>query len=709
MALFGQIMLCVAAMLSAAGTAVYLARGEERRFHEAGRALLLAAATAAAAALVVLAFLLVTHNTSVAYVHSYADRTMSPGLLLAAVWGGQQGSLTFWAVLQTWFTAAAAVWLGRRSLETAPVSMALLGGMQLFFLLLVLFHSDPFAPLGTTASHGVGLNPLLRNPYMAWHPPTLFLGFVGFSVPMAFALGALAHGRPDHETWIPGQRPFLLVAWVFLSIGNVLGMVWAYQVLGWGGYWGWDPVENAAFLPWLTGTALVHSALATERRGVLRRSTVLLAVLTVVLIVFGTFLTRSGVIESVHAFAGATTGSYLLVLLIAVGALGVGLLIRRWHSLAPRARLESLATREGLVLLGSLLFVGAATFVWVATMMPLFTEVLADEKLTLQPPFFNRWMVPIGLAILALLGLCTVVGWRGREGGGPARWVIPTLAGLTTALVATVLGDVRGELGPAMAFAPVTSLGLVAAVGAASLLEVRRAVMAGGETGPAGRRIGAQLVHLGMILMFVGFTGSGFTEENRASLAPGEQLAVAGYQVRLIGLRGDEDAAREAVFADIDVRGPDGFREVFSPARFVYHSHPGQPTSEVAIDSDPARDLFLVLGDVAEDGGRAVIRAVINPLVFWIWIGGALMVLGTLWALVRRRTLLGWLELGPDLRDRLVRPVLGILVVSIAVAASWLLRGLPAALVTVGAVLLAMALLELHTALRRLAGLGGGE
>ncbi|HUU21140.1 MAG TPA: cytochrome c biogenesis protein CcsA, partial [Phycisphaerae bacterium] len=259
MALFGQLVLCAATVLSAAGAAVYLARGEERRFHEAGRALLLAAAAAGGTALVVLAFLLVTHDYSTAYVHSYADRTMSPGMLLAAIWGGQQGSLLFWAVLQTWFTAAAAVWLGRRSLETAPVSMALLGGLQLFFLLLVLFHSDPFAPLGTTASHGVGLNPLLRNPYMAWHPPTLFIGFVGFTVPMAFALGALAHGRPDHETWIPGQRPFLLVAWVFLGIGNILGMVWAYQVLGWGGYWGWDPVENAAFLPWLTGTALVHS------------------------------------------------------------------------------------------------------------------------------------------------------------------------------------------------------------------------------------------------------------------------------------------------------------------------------------------------------------------------------------------------------------------------------------------------------------------
>jgi cytochrome c-type biogenesis protein CcmF len=709
MALFGQLALCAAAVLSAAGAAVYLARGEEQRFHEAGRALLLAAAAAGAAALVVLAFLLVTHDTSVAYVHSYADRTMSPGLLLAAVWGGQQGSLTFWAVLQTWFTAAAAVWLGRRDLGTAPVSMALLGLMQLFFLLLVLFHSDPFAPLGTTASHGVGLNPLLRNPYMAWHPPTLFIGFVGFSVPLAFALGALAHGRPDHETWIPGQRPFLLVAWVFLGIGNVLGMVWAYQVLGWGGYWGWDPVENAAFLPWLTGTALVHTALAEERRGMLRRFSVLLAVLTAVLIVFGTFLTRSGIIDSVHAFAGATTGPYLLALLLAIGALGIGLLIRRWRALASRARLESLATREGLMLVAGILFVGAAIFVWVATMMPLFTEILADEKLTLRPPFFNRWMVPIGLAILGLLGLCTIIGWRGREGGGPSRWTIPSLAGLGTALIATLLGGVRPGLGPAMAFAPVIALGLVAAVGAAILLEVRRAVLAGGEGGPSGRRIGAQLVHLGVALMFIGFAGAGFTEENSASLAPGEQLTVAGHQVRLIGLRGDTDSAREAVFADLDVRGPDGFLGVFSPARFVYHSHPGQPTSEVAIDGDPARDLFLVLGEVDEDGGRAVIRAVVNPLVFWIWLGGALMVLGTVWALVRRRALLAWLELGAELREKLARPALGVAVVALAVFAAWLLRGPPAALVTLGAVLLALALLQLHTALRRLAGLGGGE
>jgi cytochrome c-type biogenesis protein CcmF len=260
-----------------------------------------------------------------------------------------------------------------------------------------------------------------------------------------------------------------------------------------------------------------------------------------------------------------------------------------------------------------------------------------------------------------------------------------------------------------MAFAPVFAIGFVAAVGSAVLLDVRRAALAGGEAGPAGRRVGAQLVHLGVVLMFVGFTGAGFTEENRASLAPGEQLQVAGHRVRLIGLRADRDAAREAVFADLDVRGPGGFRGVFSPARFVYHSHPGQPTSEVAIDGGPARDLFLVLGDIDEERGRAVIRAVVNPLVFWIWAGGALLVLGTAWALVRRRDLLRWLELGAELRAGLARPALAALIVLAALTAACFLRGLPAALVTLGAVLLAAALLQLHTALRRLLGIGGGQ
>ena len=370
MASFGEMMLYVSVLLSAAGGAICLARGRERRYFGVSRSLLVAAAAASAIALVTLVFLLVVHDYRVEYVRDYADRTMSLGFLVTAVWGGQAGSLMVWGILQTWFTAAAAVWFSsREDLTHAPVAFGFLSALQAFFLLLTVFHSNPFEPLGTVATEGVGLNPLLRNFYMVFHPPTLYIGFVGFSVPMAFALAALAENALDGG-WLKEQRPWILVAWAFLSVGNILGMVWAYEELGWGGYWGWDPVENAAFLPWLTGTALVHSALAEERRGVLRRWNILLITVTFALIVFGTFLTRSGVIESVHAFAGATTGPYFLGLISVTSVVALVLLFMRLGRLRPRNSRGPFPSRDWTIMVGNWVFVAAATFVWVATMMP---------------------------------------------------------------------------------------------------------------------------------------------------------------------------------------------------------------------------------------------------------------------------------------------------------------------------------------------------
>jgi cytochrome c-type biogenesis protein CcmF len=704
-------MLCAAALLSAIGGAVCLARGSQRRFFDVGRNLIYAAAATATVSALALVFLLVTHDYRVEYVRDYADRSMPLGYLITALWGGQAGSLTFWAVLQTWFTAAAAAWLRRRDIAPAPVALGFLSALQVFFILLVLYHSDPFEPLGTLATRGAGLNPLLRNAYMAFHPPTLFIGFVGFSVPMAFTLAALVGGEAD-GAWLQAQRPWILFAWIFLTVGNVLGMVWAYEELGWGGYWGWDPVENASLMPWFTSTALVHSAMAEKRRGILRRWNILLIVLTFELIVFGTFLTRSGVIQSVHSFAGSQVGPYLLGLIGVTGGSTIALLIFRFRELRPARPVGGVLTRDGFSVINNWLFTVAVAFVWIATMMPLLTDVFTGEKVTLTPAFYNRWMVPVGVLVLALLGLCSVVPGRTLEPGELfSRIAAPVLVGVAAGCLSVLTVGLAPEQTGPMAFAPAISVGLLAAIALAILMELRRIVLLRrrreGPTHRLGRRVGAQLVHLSVVMMFVGFTGSAFTEEKQAALAPGEHLTVAGYRIGLIGLRGDTDVERDAVFADLDVSGPSGTMGVLSPARYTYHTHPNQPTSEVVIRSNLSRDVFLILGETSGSTGRAVIRAVINPLVLWIWIGGMLLVLGTLVALIRFDALAAWLEVDAEIRARAMRPGL-IVAASIAIAViAGFARDLAVSLVALGAILVAVAIYLLGSALVGLARTGG--
>jgi cytochrome c-type biogenesis protein CcmF len=546
---------------------------------------------------------------------------------------------------------------------------------------------------------------------MAFHPPTLFIGFVGFSIPMAFALAALVDGRIDGE-WLEAQRPWILVAWVFLTVGNVLGMVWAYEELGWGGYWGWDPVENASLMPWLTSTALVHSATAEQRRGVLRRWNVLLIAITFELIIFGTFLTRSGIIASVHAFAGAAVGPHLLGLIAVAGPLTIALLLLRFRALRPARPLRGVLSREGLALAGNWLFLVAAAFIWIATMMPLLTEIFRGEKVILTPEFFNRWMVPLGLLLLALLGLCSAISWRApRAGELFSRLAPPILVGVAAGCLTALVGGLDLGRGLLLALAPALSIGLLALVSVAILLEIRRIALARrrqqNPTGRLGRRIGAQLVHLSVVAMFVGFTGAAFTEEAQGSLGPGEHLAVAGYRITMVGLRSDSDVERDAVFADLEVHGPDGSLGVLSPARFTYHTHPGQPTGEVVISSDLATDVFLILGEADTGSGRAVIRALINPLVSWIWIGGALLVLGTLIALVRFDRLAALLEADAELRSSVLKPG-AIVAASIGIAVvAGLARDLAVALVTLGAIALALALYLLWGAMHGLARTGG--
>jgi cytochrome c-type biogenesis protein CcmF len=577
-------------------------------------------------------FALVTHDFRLAYVRDYADRTMSTTYLLTALWGGQEGSLLLWAALQAGLLALLGRSFGQQPkfARLEAVTMGVLSALSAAFCLLVLFHADPFETLGTEATSGVGMNPLLRNPYMAVHPPTLYLGFVGLSVPFAFAVAALAEGGLQ-ELWPKAARSWTLWAWLFLSAGNILGMVWAYEELGWGGYWGWDPVENASFMPWLTGTALLHTLIAQRRDGSHRLWSTFLAALSFVLVVFGTFLTRSGVIQSVHAFAGATSGPYLLALI--AGCVLLVLLVGVWRrrDFASGGDVPSSSTRLGMITWTAWLLLLCTVFVWLATTSPLWAEWLRGEKVVMTPEFYNRWMVPLGLCLLGLIGACLVLGWKKLD--IPAlrrRLLMPLVAAVAAAVIGILGGAVRDVPGP-MRYAAVAAMALIAfaavAVGAELWSSFRKV-----GSGAAGRvqRLGAHVVHLSVVILFIGFVGAGFEKEDARSLQPGQSLTVGGYTLTFLGLRVDVDFERRALLADIEAKRKGRMLGVFSPGKYTYHSHPGQPTSEVAIRTSLAEDLFLILGDADERTSRASVRVVVNPLVIWLWIGGVLLGLGTI-------------------------------------------------------------------------------
>lgn len=654
---------------------------KDERFESPVRKLFLAAAVMGTVAAAVLVFLLVTHDYRVTYVRGYADRTMTLGYLVTALWGGQQGSLMFWAMLQSWFAAAMGYWLVEKDWDILRNSMGIMGGIAMFFWLLVLTQSNPFELNGEDPMTSFGMNPLLRNPYMVFHPPTLFIGFAGFSVPLAVGLAVLVKGRSDND-WLFPLRPWILFAFVFLSVGNILGMVWAYEELGWGGYWGWDPVENASLMPWFTAAALVHSTMAQRRWGILKRWNLTLIVVTFLLTIFGTFLTRSGIIQSVHAFSDATEGPYLLGVIAVVLVVFIYLMVRRYKLLAPDNQFE-MWSKQWMFEFTNWLFVIALLFVGLATLWPLFLDVFKGEQGTVPPSFFNKWMVPIGLIIFATVGVCSLLPGEAMMKRADKKKKMDLLRQTgVLALLSTLSGSLVGlqpELKGAMTAAPAVSVGLIVFVSGALLIQMRKSYLSGYTM-----RLGGQLVHLAMALMYVGFTGSGFVSEKKANLGNGEFMYVDDIKITYLGLRSDVNFEREAIFADLEVARPGGSVQVVSPARYLYHSHPKQPTSEVHIVTAPARDLFFILGETEFRQGRAVIKVLSNPLVIWIWIGGALLILGVMIAM-SSGGLRAVLEMKPALRQKLSPVAVGVGVLAVVLLFGMFWMGVPGGVAFVGA------------------------
>ena len=646
---------------------VSLVAGTTRRprFLEAARLGALGTVALVAVATLMLAYAFVTHDYRIRYVARYSDRSMPLPYLFAALWGGQDGSLLWWAFLLSIYTGSCVVWLKGKYRELAPWVIATLMSIMTFFMVLMLFAANPFwTSVSGARPDGEGLNPLLQNFYMAIHPPSLYTGFVGCAVPFSFSIAALVTGRLDNE-WVVASRKWMLFAWMFLSIGNALGMIWAYEELGWGGYWAWDPVENAACLPWFTASAYLHSTMTQERRGMLKVWNVVLVMTTFMLTIFGTFLTRSGMIASVHSFAQSDIGKYFVGYMGVVIGACLGLIVWRLPRLRSEGRIESALSREAVFVVNNWALLGMMTFILVATVFPKISE-LWGEQVTVGPPFFNRWLVPPGLAVFALMGAGPLFGWRKTSESALYRaFVIPVavmiaMAGLHLAfggrlgfpaivesapIYPGVLGVVLQKIGSAV---PLVGVSLCAFNTAVIIQEFSRGAAARRRTNPeegfftsvvrlvskSRRRYGGYTVHFGIVVMFLGFTGKSWDVDREASLTPGQSLDVAGYNIKYEGPRMEVDPSKRMVFADVTVSQLDGKKlGNLSPAKFIYRKMPESPTTEVAMMHSLRDDVYVVVGTVNPTTKVASFHFHVNALVSWIWVGVVVLVLGAVTAM----------------------------------------------------------------------------
>lgn len=583
-----------------------------------------------------LVYLLVSDRFDVRYVAQNSRASMPLAYKISALWGGMEGSLLLWAMILVIYSSVAAYQNRQRHPALMPYVHATCMATAGFFISLMLFSANPFIPLGFTPLDGQGMNPLLQNPAMAIHPPNLYLGFVGFTIPFAFAIAALATGRLD-TTWLHSTRRWTLIAWFFLSIGVTLGAQWAYVELGWGGYWGWDPVENASLMPWLVATAYLHSVMIEEKKQMLRVWNVTLIISTFALCIFGTFLTRSGIVSSVHAFANSNLGPMFAIFLALILAVSFGLVAYRLPELKSEGKLEAVLSRESSFLFNNLVLVVACFAVLWGTMFPVITEAITGTQMTVGPPFFNRVNVPIMLLLLLLTGVGPLIAWRKASLPSLRRaFVMPTVFGLAT-LLAMATSGVRD-------FASMMAFALSAFVTATIVQEFWRGTRArSSATGEAyhralvrltwrnKRRYGGYIIHIGIVCMAIGITGSSaFQRETQATLSSGQTFDFAGYRLQMGDLELFDSSGIQVVSANLVAFQQDQPKFRMWPQR---HFHPGpeaQATTEVAIWSTIRHDLYLVLAAWDLDRGSATFKAYLNPLVKWIWIGGLVLVFGTI-------------------------------------------------------------------------------
>jgi cytochrome c-type biogenesis protein CcmF len=640
MAAFGNLTLLVSFVVATlAGVASYVGiRRDSERLLRAGRSAVYLLACTLSMAIAAMVHAFNSSDFSIKYVAHYSEAGQPFAYKITAVWGGLDGSLLFWVFLLAICSAIAVKTLYRRERAITAYATTVLMAACDFFIYLVVFEKNPFDTfLVSQPATGQGLNPLLQNPYMVAHPPSLYAGFVGLTIPYAFAMGALMAGKLGN-VWFPMVKRWLLSAWFILSLGLTLGMIWAYEVLGWGGFWAWDPVENAGLLPWLTATALIHSAKVQERRGLYVRWNFVLVILSFFLTIVGTFMTRSGIVQSVHAFGkdlhlAWVFGGFMAVIV----AFSFGLMYWRRKELRPSEAIGSILSRESMLGLGNWAFVIATAIVLVATLFPTFSEWLMHERVNVTTAFFNRTMVPVGIVLLLLTGTGSLFPWRGMESTvARRRALLPIAAG---AVVLVVDGIFHFGKSPAA----VICFGVCAFVATVIIGELVRGARArqkaNGSSFPvamaniifrARQPHAGYIVHMGLVLMFVGFAGQAFQREESAVIAAGQSTEFNGYKLRFDGITQHRDLVKETYLADIAVSANGKSLGRLAPGRDFYDQRPNEPVSQVAIRRGFTEDLYITLGSYDDVRKTVALKVVTNPLVDWMWLGFIVLAFGAL-------------------------------------------------------------------------------
>ena len=592
-----------------------------------------------------------TDNFSLAYVAEHSNRALPGFYKFAALWSGQEGSLLWWSFLLSIYAFLALFLNRRKHPELMPWVGVIVAGVQIFFLTLNNFVANPFHILGSTNASGVlrvvsvadghGLNPLLQYYEMVIHPPMLYLGYTGFTIPFAFALAALL-GRYPGEKWIHITRRWTMVAWCFQSVGILLGAHWAYAVLGWGGYWAWDPVENASLLPWITGTAFLHSVMMQEKRGMMKVWNVWLVFVTFMLCILGTFLTRSGVISSVHAFAQSSIGNWFLVFLAIVLCVCIAAYMRNRDYLRSDNQLDSLVSRESSFLFNNLVLLAACFSVLWGTLFPVISEWFTGNKISMGPPYFNKVNVPIALFLLFLTGVGPLLAWRKTSTDALKRnFAMPLAGGILAGIIAAIFGfrDIYSLICLILGvFVTLTILAefyrggrVIAARDNVNLLSA-----VGELTMRNTRRYGGYIIHFGMVLIFIGIAGQPFNQDTQREMSIGDRINIGPYSILCQNFDQVSNDNYQSDRATLEVFENGRSDMMLYPEHRVYTASQVSETI-VSIQSTPLRDLYVVFAGKSPETGRPVIHAYINPLVKFIWFGGIVVVLGTALALLPNR------------------------------------------------------------------------
>jgi cytochrome c-type biogenesis protein CcmF len=633
---FGPIFLIIAL-----GCAVYAmiatilgARRQQQELVDTGHNAAIAVMVFLSLAAVALVQALLADNFQLKYVASTSNRALPVFYKITSLWAGMEGSLLFWAWLLAAFSYVCIMTYRRQQTLLMPYVTAVLMAVATFFISMIVFVTDPFELLAQPPADGRGLNPLLQHWAMVIHPPILYLGYVGFTVPFAFGIAAMLSGQVGND-WLKITRRWTIVPWFFLGVGMMLGGKWAYMELGWGGYWAWDPVENAAMMPWLIGTGFVHSVMIQEKKNMLRVWNMVLIILTFTLCIFGTFLTRSGVISSVHSFTQSSLGPLFLGFVGLIATFSFTLMGLRLHILKSDVRMDSVVSRESAFLLNNVVFLGACFAVFWGTLFPVVSEAVRGIKITVGAPWFNAVLVPISLLLLLLTGIGPLVAWRKSSVEHLKKMFFLPTVGMLVMLAILLIAGMR-HLYALLSFSLSTFVTITI------VTEFHRGAMARGHTNGESypvalwrllmknkRRYGGYVVHFGMVLIFIGVTGAAFTEEAEKQLKPGESIKIRNYEMVYQDTKRLQDPNKMVIESTMVVKRDGKMLDTIFPQKHFYIVQQ-QPTTEVALFSNLREDLYVVLGEHQPETNAATFHVYLNPLVNWVWIGGMVLTLGTL-------------------------------------------------------------------------------